>query len=149
MLTTQATSLLWYKESKMMPMVFFVTLLLTRSTTKTEGQLTQQGIFFEVTEDHCCLHDEDIWSGEVESLVLCSQMCAWREDCKSAVYMIEQGTCSLTGKSQTENPDLFHGMKGCVYLRKRKVKRWGRETHQIWDVLPKLCVAITGAGKLS
>ncbi|XP_068714411.1 uncharacterized protein [Montipora foliosa] len=118
MLTTQATSLLWYKESKMIPMIFFVTLLLTRSTTKTEGQLTQQGIFFEVTEDHCCLHDEDIWSGEVESLMLCSQMCAWREACKSAVYMIEQGTCSLTGKSQTENPDWFHGMKGCVYLEK-------------------------------
>ncbi|KAK2554007.1 hypothetical protein P5673_024721 [Acropora cervicornis] len=70
--------------------------------SRSEGQRTQQGTFFEVKKDHSFLNDEIIWSNELKSLMLCLQMGARKVDCKSANCMTEKGTCSLLGQKVNE-----------------------------------------------
>ena len=86
--------------------------------SRSEGQHTQQGTFFQVKKDRSFLDDEVIWSEELKSLMLCSQMCARKVDCKSANFMTEKGSCSLLGKKKMENPEMLYKLKDSIYLEK-------------------------------
>ena len=106
---------LFYSQMMRLP---FLALSFALMMSRSERQHTQQGTFFQVKKDHSFLDDEVIWSKELKSLMLCSQMCARKVDCKSANFMTESGTCSLLGKKQMENPAMLYKLKDSIYLEK-------------------------------
>ena len=83
-------------------------------TTKSE----EHGIFFEVEEDHFLVGANIILKAKEGSLLSCSQLCAKRENCKSANFITEQGTCLLLSKRQADNAERFFELKGSIYLEK-------------------------------
>lgn len=93
--------------------IIFIALSLTLATKSEE-----YGVFFEVEEDHFLVSNGFILKAKEGSLLSCSQLCAKRENCKSANFMTEQGTCSLLDKRQTENAERFFELKGSIYLEK-------------------------------
>jgi len=78
----------------------------------------EDGTLFEVEENRFLFNENTIWEGKVNSLLLCSQMCAKQEDCKGANFWTDRGTCSLLSEEQARNPNQLLKEEGCYYLDK-------------------------------
>ena len=85
-------------------------------TFPTKGE--NHSVFFRVMEDHFLVDENIIWDEKGESLLSCSQKCARREDCKSANFMTDYGTCSLLSERRTENTEMLLQIEGTFYLEK-------------------------------
>ena len=83
-------------------------------TFPTKGE--NHSVFFRVVEDHFLVDENIIWDEKGESLLSCSQKCARREDCKSANFMTDDGTCSLRSGRRTENTEMLLQIEGTFYL---------------------------------
>ncbi|XP_078384794.1 uncharacterized protein LOC144667270 [Oculina patagonica] len=78
----------------------------------------EQGVFFEMKENHFLVDGNAIWSGTADSLFSCSQMCARQAVCRRASFIIGQGTCLLIGEKDTSHRETLLQRQGSFYLEK-------------------------------
>ena len=76
--------------------------------SKTE----ESGVYFQIEEESSILIEDSIWTGEVDSLLSCSQMCGRQAFCKSANYITEGGKCSLHRETKKMYPNRFLQQQG-------------------------------------
>lgn len=92
--------------------------LILSLAAKITGE-TEHGVFFQIKENNFYSDDENIlWSGEADSLLSCSVMCARQASCKSANFLENQGLCCLLGERQTSQAEKFLKREGSFYLEK-------------------------------
>ena len=92
---------------------FLVWLSLT-VTVKAE----QHENYFQIEENAFHFADENaMWTGNADSVMSCSLMCGRRDDCKSANFIENQGSCSLLSTQATSH-DKLSRQKGSFYLKK-------------------------------
>ena len=76
------------------------------------------GVFFEIEEDSFFVDEDAFWTGKVNSLLSCSQMCAREAVCKSASYITSGETCSLHRETRMMFPDRLLKQNGSSYIEK-------------------------------
>lgn len=103
-----------FNLSSLQTVALIVIILSLALTVKAEGE----GVFFEVDENSLLLDEKIIWNGKGESLLSCSQMCARKDDCKSANYVKDEGTCTLLSERHAENPGMLSELEGSLHLQK-------------------------------
>jgi len=111
----QSLCLLTFFHFSSLQMLDIITIVLSL-TFATKGE--KHSAFFRVMEDRFLVDENIIWDEKGESLLSCSQKCARREDCKSANFMTDDGTCFLLSKRRTENTKMHLQIEGSFYLEK-------------------------------
>ncbi len=93
-----------------------VVLIILFVTTSLKSE--EFGVFFEIEENYFYSDEDNIWSGKVDSLLRCSQMCAREDACKSAIFFSKRGKCSLHGETRQTHPEKFFRKEGFFYVEK-------------------------------
>ena len=85
------------------------------TVTKSDNDV---GTLFEVEENSFPFNENSIWEGDVDLLLLCSQMCARQDDCRGAHFWSNHGTYSLLSEGRARNSNQLLKEEGCFYLDK-------------------------------
>ena len=75
----------------------------------------EEGVYFEVRENHFLFDEKTVWDQKVDSLLSCSQICGRRNDCKYVNFKKDQGICSISDKQSSGK---VVQRKGYFYLKK-------------------------------
>ena len=73
--------------------------------------------YFQIEENAFAADGNAMWTENTDSVMSCSLMCGRRDDCKSANFIENQGSCSLL-RTQATSPDKLSRQKGSFYLEK-------------------------------